>query len=353
MPQTELLIGDVAPALHLKEFIKGQPFDAFKLQTVYVVEFWATWCGPCKRSIPHLTALQRRYPGITVLGIAVSWRSIEEVRDFVTGQGDNMGYSVAIDMPEPGNQRFMTRAAWCDAAYQTGIPSCFIIDHSGRVAWIGHPGELEAPLAAVVEHRFDLPGQALTHNQWLEREKVRESWALRHQLKTHRLAGEKKKMLSVYVKTLRQHPELLPDHAPECLKLMLELSPFMALVFSKELSEGLLANQINPLYSIAMILTAYAETQHNVSEHRLHEKAARLACRILRQIEQLPVSLQGAGEFKFYMLQARAHLVCGDPANALEYAFKASGLAKILSMDKDNITQTASLLQRCQQALNE
>ncbi len=52
-------LGDPAPALAVKEFVKGAPVTAFQKGNVYVVEFWATWCGPCRTSIPHLTELQK------------------------------------------------------------------------------------------------------------------------------------------------------------------------------------------------------------------------------------------------------------------------------------------------------
>jgi len=46
--------------------VKG--FDKDK---TYVVEFWATWCGPCKATIPHLTKLQKEHPDVTFIGVSV------------------------------------------------------------------------------------------------------------------------------------------------------------------------------------------------------------------------------------------------------------------------------------------
>src|SRR5215472_3894927 len=49
-----LLVGDPAPKIEVKEFIKGDEVKKFEKGKFYVVEFWATWCPPCRTSIPHL-----------------------------------------------------------------------------------------------------------------------------------------------------------------------------------------------------------------------------------------------------------------------------------------------------------
>src|SRR5437588_12539911 len=60
-----LSVGDPAPKLQVKEFVKGDPVKELEKGKVYVVEFWATWCGPCRATIPHLTELAKEHKDVT------------------------------------------------------------------------------------------------------------------------------------------------------------------------------------------------------------------------------------------------------------------------------------------------
>src|SRR5687767_8058847 len=60
-PPITLKPGDSAPKLSVDKWVKGEPVKEFEKGKVYVVEFWATWCGPCITSIPHVTKLQAKY----------------------------------------------------------------------------------------------------------------------------------------------------------------------------------------------------------------------------------------------------------------------------------------------------
>lgn len=157
-PAASLKVGDKAPSLSVEKWIKGLPVERFEKGKVYVVEFWASWCGPCVRSMPHLSALQREYKdkGVTIIGVNI-WEekeygpeTLKKVESFVQAQGDRVAYSVAYD----GVGR-ATDLAYMKAASQGGIPTAFLIDKTGTIAWIGHPMWLDIPLSLVVADKWD------------------------------------------------------------------------------------------------------------------------------------------------------------------------------------------------------
>ena len=64
--------GMAAPALQVEDFIKGTEVAAFAPGHVYVVEFWATWCGPCVERFAHLSEIQRVHQEeVTIVGVNI------------------------------------------------------------------------------------------------------------------------------------------------------------------------------------------------------------------------------------------------------------------------------------------
>lgn len=147
--------GDKAPALSIAKWLKGSPVESFEAGKVYVVEFWATWCGPCRVSIPHLTELQKKYAAKNVTIIGVSAEDEEKVvADFVSKQGDKMDYVVAWDREGATDKAYMA------ASGQQGIPTAFIVGKQGTIEWIGHPMEMDEVLDQVVEGKWDAKAYA-------------------------------------------------------------------------------------------------------------------------------------------------------------------------------------------------
>jgi thiol-disulfide isomerase/thioredoxin len=153
-----LAAGSPAPPLTVDAWVKGEPVKAFEPGKVYVVEFWATWCGPCVQNIPVLNALQKQHPELTVIGVAASEQPkaaqggstnddgrLTNLKKFVESRGEGMNYRVAFD-----GDATMGRA-WMLAAKQRSIPWACIVDGKGKIAWMGHPQLMDREVARVLK----------------------------------------------------------------------------------------------------------------------------------------------------------------------------------------------------------
>lgn len=154
-----LHIGSQAPELHYSKWLKGTPISSYDNNRLYVIEFWATWCVPCRIAMPHLSELAKKYESkATFIGVDI-WEmtgkkpyetSLPEVGKFVSDMGDKMTYNVIAD----NNDQYMS-AHWMKAAGQTGIPATFLI-REGRIIWIGHPDKLDSIIKKVEAGNYDM-----------------------------------------------------------------------------------------------------------------------------------------------------------------------------------------------------
>ncbi|MGE0078276.1 MAG: redoxin domain-containing protein [Bacteroidales bacterium] len=179
-----LKMGDQAPKLNVK-WVKGTPVEGFENGKLYVIEFWATWCGPCKAAMPHLSELAHKYIGkITFVGVNV-WEKgnhdkpydsfYPSVKAFVDKMGEKMDYNVAMD----NNDLFMVNS-WMKASGQQGIPASFIVKDR-KIIWIGHPQNLDVILEEVVAGTYDMERTAKEIE--LENKKMNEMMATYSSLK--------------------------------------------------------------------------------------------------------------------------------------------------------------------------
>ena len=183
-----LSIGSKAPSLNISDWIqqgegKYPEVTSFEAGNVYVVEFWATWCGPCIQSMPHLAKLQEEYADRKVQIISVSDESVEEVKEFLKRQAGNKEgepitfekltsvYCLTTD-PDGSTQLTYTRAAKIN-----GIPCAFLVGKDGKIEWIGHPMEMDEPLLQVVEDRWNRDEFAQQYNEEKGLESLKEDLA--------------------------------------------------------------------------------------------------------------------------------------------------------------------------------
>ena len=225
----ELGIGSPAPKLEVKEFVKGEKVTGFEKGKIYVVEFWATWCGPCRTSIPHLTDLQKKYPDTVFIGVSVWERDPSRIKPFVESMGDKMAYRVASDVSIPvkkdqgdgkdkkkeeteeEDQGGKMAKNWMDAAGLGGIPTAFIVDGTGTIAWLGHPMEMDKPLAQIVAGKWDL--KAATAEYQKQQAIKAKLAALRPKLVAAVQTNDSKKIISVFDEAIKEAPELEPKLA--------------------------------------------------------------------------------------------------------------------------------------------
>lgn len=147
-------LGDPAWGLDGLEFVKGEPVD-IEPGKVTIVEFWATWCGPCLTSIPHLTEVAHKYKDKKVVVVGISSEAADVVKPFVARMAEQMDYNVAVDPSGGVNNGYMR------AFNENTIPHAFIVDAAGKIAWHGHPmADLEAVLDQVLAGTFDAAAYA-------------------------------------------------------------------------------------------------------------------------------------------------------------------------------------------------
>jgi len=157
-------IGDPASELKIATWVKGQPvsLSACKGTNVVVVEFWATWCPPCRASIPHLTELQKKFKDKGVIFVGISTEDEATVKKFVKEMGDKMNYTVAIDKDvetsnSVANKEGETSKKYMGAFNVPGIPHAFIVDKEGKIVWHGHPMQgLDKTLNKVLEGKYNV-----------------------------------------------------------------------------------------------------------------------------------------------------------------------------------------------------
>ena len=303
----KLKVGDKAPPVKATKWLQGKEVTSFAEGKTYVMEFWATWCGPCIVMMPHMGELQAEYKDtVTFIGFTAKDpnNSLEKVQALVEKRGPKLGYTFAYADDRE------TYDAWMKAAGQGGIPCCYVVDKAGKIAYIGHPMYLDVVLPKVVAGKWteaDMEGIKA-----IEKEVNEVFQATRE--------PDAEVFLKKFAEFEKAHPELagIPYFNAPRINSMLKAKKTDE---AKKLAETLMTKGLKT--EDPTLLTTVSTTMRSPAANGDKEMLA-------MSLKAAEVALKMAGDKDIFVLLtvAEAHFANGDKAKAKEYGAKAVAAAE-------------------------
>lgn len=329
-----LTMGDPAPALEVSKWLKGEEIKGFEKGTIYIVDFWCSEIGNCRKSIPLINDLAKKYKdkGVKALGVSI-WEDTREkdveaskaqgknvfkardplpnITKFIAEMGDKMTYSVAYG----GDDAPMAKT-WMNAASRISIPSTFVVDREGRFVWVGHPNEgLEATVQSLIEGKYD--AKAASDDAKKQAEKLAKGKDLGNRLRAALQGGRGKESTDIVREMVKLDPTMFPNAiGVTFVQLTVNMKEEeLAYEFVKEMFAGPMKDSWQDLNTVAWTILDDAGVK-------------RRDVPLAREMAKRAVELTQSQEGGVLDTLARAYWDSGDAAKALETQLKAVEAAK-------------------------
>jgi thiol-disulfide isomerase/thioredoxin len=305
-PAKTLSIGDKAPAIDIEHWVKGDKVEKFEDGKVYVVEFWATWCPPCRESIPHISELQTELKDYGVTFIGISDEKLSDVTSFLEkprakGSDETWNQVVAYRLTTDPDKS--AHGDYMKASGQGGIPTAFIVGKDQHVEWIGHPMGIDKPLDSVVKDSWDRV--AFKKEYEAQQAAAAEMRKVQQDLFKAMQEEDWDKALSMIEPVLAKNPKELSAGMTKFQILMRKGDTQAAHTFARELAKN--------NWDSAMVLNALAWTI--VQNDDVTERDAAVALEFADRANTLSEQKDAA----ILDTLARCHHEKGDLANAVKY----------------------------------
>lgn len=152
--QSNINVNEKAPPIHITHWIENAPVDKDLINKYIVLEFWATWCGPCIAAVPHMNEIQIEFNQEDLYYISITDETVEKVER--TLERIDFKSMVVTDLTGKTQINYGDGVNGLDT-----YPLTVLIDKTGIVKWIGEPKNLDATIMSSFLADEDIPSKEI------------------------------------------------------------------------------------------------------------------------------------------------------------------------------------------------